>query len=302
MHTFADLILKHQLDAAYAQFITTIIQPLADYLNQCCKTINHPLLVGINGAQGSGKSTLSVFLQAALQQKFALECCVLSLDDFYLDKATRVQRAKTHHPLFRTRGVPGTHDIHWLQKTLDALQCNTWQQSVSWPKFNKAADDRAPKSQWHKQQNKPDIIIFEGWCVGLNAQLEQALIHPINQLEQEADAGGHWRKQVNTFLDQDYQVIFARIDQLIFLHIPDFSLVYEWRSLQEQKLAEQGKYTSESCQHIMNASQIYMFIQHFQRLSEHALRTLPQRADICIKLDKQHKMTDIYIKPTTRQI
>jgi len=63
-----------------------------------------PFVLGIAGAQGSGKSTIA----RALAARFG--CPVLSLDDLYLDGAARQRLAETVHPLLRTRGVPGTHD------------------------------------------------------------------------------------------------------------------------------------------------------------------------------------------------
>ena len=34
------------------------------------------------------------------------------------------------------------------------------------PKFDKSIDDRCRKKNWTIVLKKPDIVIFEGWCVG----------------------------------------------------------------------------------------------------------------------------------------
>src|SRR6185437_8649015 len=69
-----------------------------------------PLVLGLCGAQGSGKSILA----RSLADRFASRgrrVAVLSLDDLYLTKAERSRLAQEVHPLLGTRGVPGTHDV-----------------------------------------------------------------------------------------------------------------------------------------------------------------------------------------------
>src|ERR1051326_1709165 len=69
-----------------------------------------PLTVGVTGPQGSGKTTLAAGM-APLLEEGGLRTVVLSLDDIYLSKAARQRLAATVHPLFATRGVPGTPDV-----------------------------------------------------------------------------------------------------------------------------------------------------------------------------------------------
>jgi pantothenate kinase-related protein Tda10 len=69
-----------------------------------------PLVVGLTGPQGSGKSTLAARLPDLLAAA-GLNAGVLALDDLYLTKAERQRLAADVHPLFATRGVPGTHDV-----------------------------------------------------------------------------------------------------------------------------------------------------------------------------------------------
>ena len=75
-----------------------------------------PPILGIAGSQGSGKSTLA----KAVAERFG--GASLSLDDVYLTKAERAAMAARVHPLFATRGPPGTHDLGLLNRLLDRLQ------------------------------------------------------------------------------------------------------------------------------------------------------------------------------------
>ena len=46
-----------------------------------------------------------------------------------------------------------------------------------------------------KLSKKPDIIIFEGWCVGAKPQKLQDLKKPVNILEKFEDTKLTWRKK-----------------------------------------------------------------------------------------------------------
>ena len=76
--------------------------------------------------------------------------------------------SKNVHSLFLTRGVP-THDVSLLQKTLTNLKKKKFK-TVLIPRFDKSTDDRLTKSKWTKVTKAPNIIIFEGWCVGATEQ------------------------------------------------------------------------------------------------------------------------------------
>ena len=135
-------------------------------------------VVGLCGCQGSGKSTLATLLAAWLEAVAGLRVLVLSLDDFYLPRAQRLDLAQTRHPLFATRGVPCTHDISALGQVIRALQSRE-DRAISLPSFDKAADDRAP-SGLNIRADSIDLVLLEGWCVGLLPQpLDQllSLIH-----------------------------------------------------------------------------------------------------------------------------
>lgn len=284
-------IKQKQLSTHYQSLINQFYLPLAKCIieNKCAST---PLVLGITGAQGSGKSTLASFLVFAFEAYFNLNALALSLDDFYHTRRARQKLAKEIHPLFSTRGVPGTHDAQLAITTIKYLKQGI--QPVTIPRFDKAIDDRAPDTEI---VDKPiDIIIFEGWCGGVTAQNELELTDALNALEAKQDPNGIWRQYANTQLANDYQTLFDLVDQWVMLKAPSFDCVYQWRLEQEDKLRAriQDESTdvtsSKAAQHVMNAEQIGQFIQLYQRITEHTLQTLPQQVHYLFELDAQRNI------------
>src|SRR5690606_19619873 len=150
---------------------------------------------------------------------------VLSIDDLYLRRAERAELARTVHPLLRTRGVPGTHDVALGLEAIAALERG---EAAALPRFDKAADDRADEADWSRAAAGTRLLIVEGWCVGARPQAEAALTEPVNALERADDADGVWRGFANAALGGAYQRLFARLDRLVLLAAPGFEVVRRW--------------------------------------------------------------------------
>src|SRR5690606_8254043 len=120
-----------------------------------------------------------------------------------------------------TRGPPGTHDIGLGCRLLDALFLPG---DVLLPRFDKATDDRLPASSWRRVHAPVDVVIFEGWCLGAQAQSAEDVARPVNALETAEDPQGVWRRFVNAALAKDYAPLFERIDFLAYLAPPDFDV------------------------------------------------------------------------------
>ncbi|TAL73117.1 MAG: kinase, partial [Rhodanobacter sp.] len=113
-----------------------------------------PYILGLSGLQGSGKSTLAREMRTQAEARgWATE--VLSLDDFYYSRSEREMMAQEIHPLLRTRGVPGTHEIELLLSVLAALPQASERLPVSWPRFDKGRDTRLPPSRWPRVARPP---------------------------------------------------------------------------------------------------------------------------------------------------
>lgn len=256
---------------------------LADWLASLKRGATAPV-IGINGAQGSGKSTLAAQLVELLRQRHGLHAVVLSIDDLYLTRAQREALAAQVHPLLRTRGVPGTHDLDLGEIVLEALRHGDMPRL---PRFIKARDDRAPQSEWTAPPCPAELVLFEGWCVGTPAQAEKELAGPVNELEALEDAEAVWRRWVNERLALDYPRLFGLIDRLVFLQAPDFGSIFRWRLQQEHGNAQAGGGAA------MDEAGLRRFMQHYERLTRHALALLPQRAAALVRLGPGHEWLEL---------
>ncbi len=244
-----------------------------------------PYLLGISGLQGSGKSTLAREVKTQAEAR-GWPTEVLSLDDFYYSRSDREALAHQVHPLLRTRGVPGTHEIELLLSVLAALPQASEKLPVTYPRFDKGRDTRMPPSRWPKVTRPPKLIILEGWALGVRPQLQSALEEPVNELERAEDPDGAWRHWVNKQL-RGYQPLWRKLDALVVLQAPNWELVRQWRSEQEQQLLARHAPLA------MEASAMDRFLAHFERLSRHALATLPSVADTCVEYDTQRHVTGL---------
>ena len=244
-------------------------------------------VIGLTGGQGTGKSTISNILKIILKEKFNLDTVIFSIDDFYKTLKDRKRMSKNISKLFLTRGVPGTHDTKMLLNCLKKLKSKSFNKILI-PKFDKSTDNRCKKNKWIKVLKKPDVVIFEGWCVGAKSQQKSSLIKPINPLERLEDKNLIWRQKVNYELKNKYKKIFNLIDILIFLKVPSFKHVYKWRLLQEKKLKKASKGKK-----IMSNKQVKKFIMFYERITRHMLKTLGSMSEVVINIDTKHCLKSV---------
>ncbi|WP_449283941.1 kinase [Luteimonas yanweni] len=234
---------------------------------------------GISGLQGSGKSTFAAQVAAEARGR-GLRCAVLSIDDVYLGHADRQRMAREVHPLLATRGPPGTHEVGLAIELLDALRAG---RDVALPRFDKRSDNRLARDRWPTAR-AVDLVVFEGWFLGTPAEADAALAAPLNALEREEDADGRWRRWCNDALARDYPALWRRIDRLLLLQAPSFEVVPEWRWQ-----AEKALHAAHPAGGGMDRAGIERFVQHYERTSRQALRTLPGIAGRVIALDARRQ-------------
>ena len=263
--------------------LNTFYLPLSEWIYSIYKKDKKIKIIGLSGGQGSGKSTITGILKFILKRKYGLDLCIFSIDDFYKTKVERRKMSKKVHPLFFTRGVPGTHDLNLINKIIKKLKEKKFK-TVLIPKFDKSIDDRSKKSKWQKIKNPPHIIIFEGWCVGARQQKDDELKKSLNLIEKKHDLDLIWRRTVNNSLKNQYQKIFRKIDKLIYLKAPSFSHIFKWRLLQEQKM----KLTLKS-KKTMSKSQVREFIMFYERITRHMMKNFSKISDLTVFLDKSHR-------------
>lgn len=233
--------------------------------------------VGINGAQGSGKSTIAKLVELALARVHGLRAVLLSLDDFYLGRPPRFLLERNIHPLCVTRGVPGTHDVQTLAEVIEALRTAGPDTRTSLPAFDKLSDDRLPREAWPQFAGRPDVILLEGWCVGLLAMDVPEWERPINQLERDEDPNGSWFAWSLATLREDYETIWQELDLLVSIELPDLETVIDSRLRQEQGLPNSEEHRK------MDRKAITRFVQHYERYTRALWAAMPERADMLFR-------------------
>jgi len=265
--------------------------PISFWIENKYKKKGKTLFLGFSGGQGSGKTTVAKILKIILKKFFKREIYVSSIDDFYKTLKDRNEMSHTIHPLFKTRGVPGTHDINLVQKFFDFIKKRNFKK-FKLPKFDKSVDDRLKKKYWFNIKEKPEVVILEGWCVGAKPQSNSLLKKPINILEKYEDKDLIWRKHANHKLKKEYKKLFAMIDYFIFMKIPYFNMVFKWRLLQERKL----KKMSHTKKKIMSYNKIKRFIMFYQRITLQMLKDMPKIASVVLTLNNKHQINKIRFK------
>ncbi len=289
----SDLIEVEHLPADFVAVVERWYLPIAARIAQAQSQQAGTLLVSISGAQGSGKSTLTAFLKLLLKAAWQLDAVDISLDDFYLTHTERQQLALAKHPLLATRGVPGTHDLALATAVFAELRQCSVSRPCQVPRFDKSVDDRRPAADWTVVDHGVDVILFEGWCNNAPVATAESLREPINRLEAQEDPDGSWRHYVNACLGRYHQALFSQADLLVHIAIPSFDKVYEWRQLQEQKLAEKA----EANAGVMDSVQLSRFIQHYERITRRCLEELPKTADIMLNLNAEHGVDGLLFRP-----
>ena len=265
--------------------------PISFWINNKCKKKGRTLILGLSGSQGSGKTMVTGILQIILKKFFKKNIYVISIDDFYKTLRDRNRMSQQKHSLFKTRGVPGTHDINLIKNFFISVKRKKFKK-IKLPKFNKSIDDRSKKNYWHNINKRPEIIILEGWCVGAKPQIISSLRKPVNILERHEDKDLIWRKYANEKLKKEYKEVFAMIDYFIFMKVPNFKMVFKWRLLQESKLRKKLHYKKK----IMTYSAIKRFIMFYQRITLQMMKDLSKSASIVLLLKKNHEIKRVLFR------
>jgi len=266
--------------------------PLSYWIENKYKKKRKTLILGLSGGQGSGKTTLAGTLKIILKKFFKRRTHISSIDDFYKTSFERNKMSNNIHPLLKTRGVPGTHDINFIKNFFYRIRKKKFKKSKL-PKFDKANDNRYIKKYWFNVKKKPEIVILEGWCVGAKPQTNSLIKKPINVLEKNEDRDLRWRKYVNEKLKNEYKKLFAMIDNYLFIKIPNFDVVLRWRFLQEKKLKKRSHLKKK----VMSYKEIKRFIMFYQRITLQMIKDLSKSASVVMIMKKNHKISKILFRP-----
>lgn len=259
--------------------------PLAYQLFSWQQALDRPLIQGILGGQGTGKTTLTRILTEILHH-FDLQVCALSIDDLYKTYAER-QQLQQFDPRFRWRGPPGTHDVELGLKTLQQLRQAKYPVAV--PRFDKSLHCGAGDRTEPELISGADVILFEGWFVGARPVNPQAFATAPPPITTDADRD--FACEVNRRL-QDYLPLWKQIDRLLVLYPSDYRLSQQWRRQAEQQMVASGKSG-------MSDAEIDQFVTYFWQalhpdLFIQPLLTDTEHVDLVIEIAPNHQPKQIY--------
>ena len=210
-----------------------------------------PIVLGITGLQGSGKSTWASKIVDVLTSEHQLYSITVSLDDFYKthDGLVTQRDQEPKNGLYRVRGQPGTHDEQLAAKFFKELDAYSGDGELKIPSFDKSQfngeGDRAPVSEWHSVSQKPDVVVFEGWCVGFQPlpasavedKYSLALAGKLSintpaqhQVSHLLEVNDNLKRYCDAFMGPEHFDFFVHIDT------SDLHNVYIWRLEQEHKM------------------------------------------------------------------
>ena len=274
------------------KMIKSFLIPVCFWINNKANK-KKPYFVGLAGGQGTGKTTISSIIKIILTKYFKLRVFRISIDDFYKTRKERRSLSKRVHPMLLTRGVPGTHDVKMMSNFFKKTKSKKFKK-IKLPTFNKAIDDRFSKKYWYDLRDKPDVIIFEGWCVGARSEKDMTLKKSLNYLEKANDQKLIWRKYVNQQLKSKYKKLYSQLNCLIYLKAKNFNLLQKWRLKQEHKLWLKSKNSSKN--KIMSKDDVIKFMQTYQRITQNMFKNMPKYASIILNLNSNHQIKSAVYK------
>ena len=229
---------------------------------------NEPLVVGVQGPPGSGKTYLTTILRDELiSPPHNLSVALFPLDDLYLphSELARVANDHSQNPLLQGRGLPGTHDIPLAIQVLNSLRRINEPEAegtVSIPIFDKSLHsgegDRLERTIVVKRPL--DVIIVEGGHTGFYPVppefIEQRYVsngdprtsftyrkEDVHELNELLRPYVDWWSSFCTLIQVSWHQFSAKLGyhphifpQLTLSDASSYDIVYKWRLEQEHHM------------------------------------------------------------------
>lgn len=255
--------------------------PLALELAQKKQDNFSTLIVGILGGQGTGKTTLTQIL-TEIWQCLELTSIAVSLDDLYKTYAERQELLKQDSRLI-WRGPSGTHDILLGLEMFDRIKKEKYPLEI--PRFDKSLHHGMGDRVASEIVTQADIILFEGWFLGMHPVTETAFINPPYPIITEEDR--QFALDNNRRL-KEYLPLWEKLDYLIILKGADYRYSLPWRKEAEHKMIQQGKTG-------MNDTEIEQFVHYFWKALHPKIYLPPllNYANLIVNLELDHSVNSI---------
>ncbi|HTL89177.1 MAG TPA: glycerate kinase [Leptolyngbya sp.] len=269
------------LDLPFAiETVWDVWLPLAIQIADWKQSKQHCLIQGFLGGQGTGKTTLTRILCVILKQ-LGYDAISWSIDDLYLPYIDR-KALQDRDPRFVRRGPPGTHDVQLGIDVLHQFQRGNF--PIALPRFDKSADDGEGDRANPEIIDRADMVLFEGWFVG---------VRPItSNFETRFISDRQFARDINQQL-QNYVPLWELLDRLIVLYVPNYLLSKQWRKQAEHKMIAQGKAG-------MSDAEIDQFVEYFWNALHPDLFITPMveqsnNVDLVLEIGAEHRVRSIYV-------
>ena len=258
--------------------------PIFSYINN---NNNNKFLIA--GSQGIGKTTFLKIIKDVFENELEKNVFSINLDNYYYDKQFRKKIAKKIHPLFNTRGVPGTHNIKQLNKDVDSFMNSKY--PINIPIYDKLNDKKLKKNNIIKKDCS--ILILEGWCVGCPPLNAKYLNKDINFLEKKFDKKKKWRNYYNIQLQSDYKKLFKKFNSTIYLRNKSFLQILNWRNNQEINLQKNKNLKNNLG---MSKNEIERFIQYYEKITKWMMKEMPKKSNLIIDINENLEINNLEFK------
>ncbi len=205
--------------------------PLLSQAYKFNKNFSDRKIIGLSALPGTGKTTLGKWLEA-ISFKLDFKIAVISIDDFYLP-SDEMKLAIKNNPWNVSRGFPGSHSVKLMHDKL-----LNWKISgeLNVPVFDKSLrNGLGDRSHW--RSDNPDLLIIEGWFLGiepLSNGIEEQHIKSLNLSPDESLYGFNIQKNLYSYLK-----IWSLLDNIWHLKPLKFEYMNMWKSNQEKEMLSQ---------------------------------------------------------------
>lgn len=212
--------------------------------------IRRPVLLGLQGPQGIGKTWLSNQITEELTNAHKIHTIVLSLDDFYWTRQEqqKIEEQDQSNRLIKGRGLPGTHDLNLAENTLNSLLKINQIKETTLPHYDKSAYNGLGDRKGYKKYCVPtdetiQLIIFEGWMVGF-LPIDPVSLRNVYDRAKTQKLNASFAIQysieelmtINESLKPYVDRIWNKFDCLVNLIPQELNFVWRWRAEQEAEM------------------------------------------------------------------
>ena len=189
--------------------------PLLSQAYKFHNNYSHRKIIGISALPGTGKTTLGKWLEA-ISLKLNFKISVISIDDFYLP-SDEMKLAINNNPWNVSRGFPGSHSVKLMYEKLLNWKING---ELNVPVFDKSLrKGLGDRSHW--RSDNPDLLIIEGWFLGIEPCLSDLNYKNINPVELSPDEYSYRFIIQNSFTIRNIIVFYRKynIQTLIYIFL-----------------------------------------------------------------------------------